>query len=98
MPTCSDMKAEVTKMKFGVSITCILLFTVCNLVAAQGKQESKSNYPSYVEQDISILCGKYTGIKKHKNSNIKVTCAQIKEGYLDIYANLKNQFFLICMM
>lgn len=50
-------------------------------------------YPPHVEQDIAILCGKYSGIKQFKNSNQKVTCTQIREGYMYVYASLQKPLF-----
>ena len=50
-------------------------------------------YPLFVEQDLTILCGKYAGIKQYKNQNIKVTCNGIRDGYMNVYAALQRPLF-----
>ena len=54
---------------------------------------SANAYPEFVEQDIKILCGKYTGIDQYKNQNSKVSCEAIRSGYMYIYNSLQKPIF-----
>jgi hypothetical protein len=50
-------------------------------------------YPVFVEDDIKILCAKYSGILNYKNSNKRISCDDIRNGYLGIYMPLERPIF-----
>lgn len=70
--------------RLSIAIMFFALFPILSNVNA---------YPAFVEQDITILCGKYAGIAQYKNQNIKVTCSGIRDGYMNVYAALQRPLF-----
>ncbi len=51
-------------------------------------------YPVFVENDIKILCAKYSGILNYKNFNKRISCDDIRNGYLGVYSSLEHPIFI----